>query len=66
MLESFSLYKPKFKFLTSNEYKTRLDNIRDKQKELIKNNTAVTANEGWTVNGSVSEGKKMVTDMKKL
>jgi LPXTG-motif cell wall-anchored protein len=66
MLETFALYKPKFKFLTSNEYKIRLDNIRDKQKELIKNNVAVTANEGWEVNGSASEGKKMVNDMKKL
>jgi hypothetical protein len=33
---------------------------------LIKDNIAVTANEGWTVNGSASEGKKMVNDMKKL
>jgi hypothetical protein len=66
MLESFALYKPKFNFLTSNEYKIRLDNIRDEQKKLIKNNTAVTANEGWIVNGSASEGKKMVNDMKVL
>jgi hypothetical protein len=66
MLESFALYQPKFKFLTSNEYKLKLDNIRDKQKELIKNNIAVTTNEGWEVNGSKSEGKKMVSDIKKL
>jgi hypothetical protein len=66
MLESFALYTPKFKFLTSGEYKARLDNTRDKQKELIKNNAAVTANDRWTVNGSSSEGKKMVNDMKKL
>jgi hypothetical protein len=65
-LESFALYKPKFKFLTSDEYKQRLNNIRERQKELIKSNMAVTANEGWTVNGSASEGKKMVNDMKKL
>jgi hypothetical protein len=65
-LESFALYKPKFKFLTSSEYKSKLDNIRDKQKGLIKSNGAVKANEGWTVNGSASEGKKMVNDMKKL
>jgi hypothetical protein len=66
ILESFALYKPKFKFLTSNEYKIKLDNIRDKQKELIKNNIAITANEGWVVGGSASEGKKLVNDMKKL
>jgi hypothetical protein len=66
LLESFALYKPKFKFLTSDEYKTRLDACRDKQKQLIKDGVAVKANEGWTVNNSKSEGKKMVNDMKKL
>jgi hypothetical protein len=66
LLESFALYKPKFKFLTSEEYKTRLDSCRDKQKQLIKDGVAVKANEGWTVNNSKSEGKKMVNDMKKL
>ena len=66
LLESFALYKPKFKFLTSEEYKTRLDACRDKQKQMIKDGIAVKANEGWTVNNSKSEGKKMVNDMKKL
>lgn len=66
LLESFALYKPQFKFQTSAEYKLRLDACRDKQKQLIKDGIAVKANEGWTVNNSKSEGKKMVNDMKKL
>lgn len=66
LLESFALYKPKFKFQSSEEYKERLDIIRDKQKQLIKDGKAVQANENWTVNNSKSEGKKMVNDMKKL
>lgn len=66
LLESFALYKPKFNFTTSDEYKTRLENIRNEQKFLIKIGDAVSANENWTVNGSKSEGKKMVNDMKKL
>ncbi|HQV93755.1 MAG TPA: DUF4041 domain-containing protein [Anaerolineales bacterium] len=66
LLESFALYKPQFKFQTSEEYKLRLDACRDKQKQLIKDGVAVKANEGWTVNNSKSEGKKMVNDMKKL
>ncbi len=60
------MYKPKFHFLTSEEYKVKLDSCRDKQKQLIKNGEAVEANENWTVNGSKTEGKKMVNDMKKL
>lgn len=66
LLESFALYKPQFKFQTSEEYKLRLDTCRDKQKQLIKDGLAVKAIEGWTVNNSKSEGKKMVNDMKKL
>lgn len=66
LLESFALYKPKFKFLTSDEYKNQLEKIRNEQKFLIKTGEAVSANENWTVNGSKAEGRKMVNDMKKL
>jgi predicted HicB family RNase H-like nuclease len=66
LLESFALYQPKFKFQTSLEYKTKLDAIREKQKELIKSGDAVSGNTSWTVNGSQSEGRKMVNDMTKL
>jgi len=66
LFESVALYKPKFAFQTSEEYKNKLDRCREKQKELIKNGRAVSANENWTVNNSRAEGKKMVNDMKKL
>jgi hypothetical protein len=66
LFESFSLYQPKFSFTNSAEYKERLDQVRDKQKQMIKDGRAVAANEQWTVNGSVVEGRKMVADMKKL
>jgi hypothetical protein len=66
LLESFSLYRPKFSFANSTQFKEHLDKIRDQQKQLIKDGYAVTANEQWTVNGSAAEGRKMVSDMKKL
>lgn len=66
LLESFALYRPKFSFTNSAQYKERLDQVRDQQKRLIKDGLAVTANEQWTVNGSAAEGRKMVSDMKKL
>jgi len=66
MLESFALYQPKFKFQTSEEYKSRLDMIRDKQKEAIKNDRATEGGKNWTVNGSQREGQKMIADIKKL
>lgn len=66
LLESFALYKPKYSFLSSDEYKKKLLSIRVEQKQLIKDGRAVTANENWTVNNSKAEGRKMVNDMKKL
>jgi len=66
MLESFALYEPKFKFQTSADYKTKLDTIRDKQKDLIKTGRATTDNPNWITNGSKAEGRKRVDDVKKL
>lgn len=66
LLQSFALYKPKYAFDNSEIYARKLDEIREKQKEMIRNKTAATGSETWTVNGSRSEGKKMVNDMIKL
>ena len=66
LLQEFGLYRPKYDFASSDEYKQRLDVVRQKQKDMIKNSTAVTGNMSWTVNGSAAQGKKMVKDMQKL
>lgn len=65
-LQSFGLYRPKYDFATSTQYKDRLTTVRDAQKSMIKTGIAVTGNMGWTVNGNASQGKKMVKDMQKL
>lgn len=66
LLESFALYLPKFKLNSSADYKSRLDQTRDRQKVLIKSGEAATGNMDWTVNGNKSEGRKLVNDMIKL
>ncbi|WP_283188852.1 DUF4041 domain-containing protein [Pseudomonas sp. PMCC200344] len=66
LLESFALYEPKFKLITSQEYKSRLDSVRDRQKALIKSGEAATGNMDWTVNDSKAQGRKLVNDMIKL
>ena len=66
MLESFALYKPKFKFISSGAYKDRLDLIRGKQKEVVKDGLAAKGGENFTLNDSVKDGKKMIDDIKKL
>lgn len=66
LYQDFALYKPKYEMVNSEAYKERLNKIRETQKSLIKKDQAVTGNMNWTVNGSKSEGKKMVKDMQKL
>lgn len=65
-MQDFGMYRPTYKFANSDLYKERLKAVRDKQKEAIKKGNACTGNMGWTVNGSKSQGNKMVKDMQKL
>lgn len=65
-MQDFGLYKPKYDFASSEIYKNKLKEIRQRQKELIKNELAVTGNLNWTVNNNAAKGKKMVRDMQKL
>jgi DNA repair exonuclease SbcCD ATPase subunit len=66
LLQSFGIYTPHYSYTTSDEYKDKLKEVRDKQKALVKSGKAVAGNENWKVNGSLSQGKKMVRDMQKL
>ncbi|MCM1168297.1 MAG: DUF4041 domain-containing protein, partial [Ruminococcus sp.] len=66
MFESFGLYTPRFNFAKAEYYKTRLDEIRKRQKVMISEGTAVTGNRSWTVNGSEPQGRKVLKDMQKL
>lgn len=58
-MSSYGLYEPHYDFATSLEYKDRLKEIRDLQKEMVKTKNAVIFNDNWTVNGSIVEGRKM-------
>lgn len=64
--EEFGLYKPKFDFVNSDQYKQQISQIREKEKILIKSQRAVTGFSNWQVNGSTSQGRKMVNDTQKL
>lgn len=65
-MEIFSLYKPRYDFASSEQYKSRLESVRDAQKQMIKNKTATVVPTNWVVNDSKTEGKKMVADNVKL
>lgn len=66
MVQEFGLYKPQFEFASSLDYKEELASVRAVQRDLIKNKGAVSGATNWTVNGSASQGKKMVSDTQKL
>ena len=61
-LQEFGIYKPKFDFANSLTYKDKLKDLRDVQKEMVKNKTAVLYSNNWTVDGSKSKGKKMMNN----
>lgn len=61
-LIEFGLYKPVYEFADSELYKNRLAVIRQKQKDMIKANTAATFPDNYKLNGSLSQGQKMVKD----
>lgn len=66
LYQSFGLYTPRYDLAKADDYKVRLVEIREKQKQMIKDKTAVTGKTGWVVNGSEAQGRKMVSDMQKL
>lgn len=53
------MYEPHFEFDTSEAFRDRIKEVRAKQKEMIKEKTAITCNIQWEVSGSRAEGKKM-------
>lgn len=40
--QDYGLYEPRYSFLSSDEYKKQLTEIRSKQKQMIKNDTAIS------------------------
>ena len=59
LLQDFGIYKPIYNFANSELYKYRLEEIRQKQKQMILNGSAATCAISWTVDGSESKGRAM-------
>jgi DNA repair exonuclease SbcCD ATPase subunit len=62
LFQELDLYKPMYEFANSSEYKEELECVRQKQKLMIKDNTAATCSTKWTVSNSEAKGKKMIKD----
>ena len=65
-LQSHGLYEPKYDFGTSARYKIELDNIRKKQKAMVRDKTAIVCRTQWTVGESRTEGRKMTNQYIRL
>ena len=58
-MQEVGLYEPKYDFVSAVLYKEKLDEIRKKQKDYIKNKRAAVCGTEWRVNDSVQQGKAM-------
>lgn len=63
---SYGLYKPQYDYNTSAEYKQKLEEIINKQKYSISNETATYCPVEWKVGGNRREGEKMTKHYSKL
>lgn len=62
LYQDFGLYSPIYDLVNSEAYKDKISIIRQRQKDMIKNDTACTYSKNMTLNNSLSKGQKMVKD----
>ena len=60
------LYEPQFDFNDPETYKQKIKEIRDEQKEYIRNGEAIVCKQEWTVDGKKSKGKSLTNKIMKL
>lgn len=65
-LQDFGVYRPKYYFENSEDYKSELEKISVEIKETVRNKVAAVCDTEWTVNNSRREGKKAVNNFLKI
>jgi len=66
LYQNFGLYEPKYKLLSSEEYKERLIKCRENQRNMIKDGKAIFIGcDVWHVNNSRSKGRSFINKTKK-
>ncbi len=65
-MQTYGIYQPTYEFANSDQYKKQLQQTRQMQKDMIRQNTACTGAANWTVDGNLQKGRKMVADTQKL
>jgi len=62
LMQSFGVYKSKYNLMDKVKCSTMLQDIREKQMEMIKSKEAIEFKQ-WIVNGNVNEGNQLAGDM---
>jgi hypothetical protein len=66
ILQEVGIYEYRHPLSDSVAYKAELAKLQDRIKSTVKQDAAVLAAQGWTVNGSEAQGRKMIRDYSKL
>jgi hypothetical protein len=66
MLQQAGVYEFRHRLDDAVAYKRHLEQLKDAIKTLVRRDAAILSATSWTVNGSSTEGKKMVRDFSKL
>jgi Domain of unknown function (DUF4041)/T5orf172 domain len=66
MLQEAGIYAYRHPLADAVAYKSKLADLSDKIKSVVRTGNAVDATTNWTVNQSASQGRKMVADFSKL
>jgi len=61
-MQNFGVYKPEYNLINSVKGATMLQDIREKQMDMIKSKEAIEFKQ-WIANGSIKEGNELVEDM---
>jgi len=57
LYQTFGIYKNRYTFEKSEEYKNKLEKIKDRQKKLVSEKKATIHSENWSLNGSLRKGR---------
>lgn len=66
MLQQAGVYEFRHRLDDAVAYKAQLDHLKEAIKTLVRRDAAILSTTSWTVNGSSTEGRKMVRDFSKL
>ncbi|MFC0476250.1 DUF4041 domain-containing protein [Robertmurraya beringensis] len=65
-MQSFGFYSPKYGFENSEAYQSKLNDIRQEQKKMVKDKTATFHRLDWTIGDDKRKGREFILDTIKL